>query len=436
MRRKNALINLLIGKERIEGRVEYKQAILRGQLGLLVLVICSIYMIVDPINGIYMFLPYYLATAFIAVMAIFLNRIRRFTLSSSILLLTSNILVYIIADAGKLDRGVFLFFIATAVTGLVLFYHSNLILGVLFALLSIALALLAYYFNLNLFHLPQEHDALTKINFAINFTLGILSTVMVVVFVIKRNKESENSLIESKQSLENLTTELQEKNNALQKANDELDRFVYSSSHDLRAPLSTLLGLINIMKISEDKDEVASYLEMMVDRIEDMELFIKDITDYARNSRLEISSERINVYDFIDGVINTFTFEANKEGIRIENNINHELAINTDSKRCKVIINNLINNAIKYHDPTKEDRYIKLTASSNGSSCKLEFEDNGIGIENEYQNKIFQMFYRATEKSTGSGLGLYIVKESLNKMGGEISFQSEKGKGSKFVVTI
>ncbi len=385
-------------------------------------------------NGIFSFIPWYIAAFFVGTLVIYLNRKRKYAIASSVLLIFANLLVFVIADVGNPERGVFLFFIVTAVTGLVLFYHSNLNLGIAFVVVSIVLAMLAYYFDLHLFEQLPDDGRLVKINFTANFIIGIASAVLVVLFIIRRNNESEWFLVKKKDELEALTKELQQKNAALEKANKELDSFVYSASHDLRAPLSTLLGLIEVIRITDSTDELPNYLEMMARRIHDMEGFIKDVTDYARNSRLGLAREQFKLAAFIDKLIVNFDLETTGTGLQITHDIDPEMVVNTDPNRLKVVVNNLLNNAIKYHDPGKERSFVRLSATLEDGDCTLIIEDNGIGIAWEYQDKIFDMFFRATEQSTGSGLGLYILKETLHRIGGRISFQSQPTRGSKFVV--
>jgi PAS domain S-box-containing protein len=223
-------------------------------------------------------------------------------------------------------------------------------------------------------------------------------------------------------------------NELLAKTNSELDRFVYSTSHDLRAPLSSMLGLITIAERTEDPEEVVTCLKMMKARIVTLEVFIKEIIDYSRNSRLGIKQETVRLYPLVQEIVENLRFTEGAENIFVRYNISPDLNIVTDEARLKVIINNLIGNSIKYSDISKENPFISIDASKNEERVLIMIEDNGIGIDQVHQPKIFDMFYRASEKSDGSGLGLYIVKETIEKLSGKVEVDSARGKGTTFLI--
>lgn len=230
--------------------------------------------------------------------------------------------------------------------------------------------------------------------------------------------------------------ETAEKSILLMKTNEELDRFVYSASHDMRAPLNSLLGLVNLAELSDETKELKLYLSMMKERIKVMEGFIKEVTDYSRNARSEVVLKSHFVAKIVNEVLENLSFYEAAQHINLILKIDPELVVNTDSSRLKVILNNLVYNAYKYYNKDIESPFIAITAQSLDGIVKIEIEDNGIGIDDEHHQKIFNMFYRATENSEGSGLGLYIVKETLEKIGGTISVSSVKGKGSIFSVML
>jgi signal transduction histidine kinase len=223
-------------------------------------------------------------------------------------------------------------------------------------------------------------------------------------------------------------------NDLLAKANDELDRFVYSASHDLRAPLSSLLGLISVAEKTEDSKEIALCLEMMKKRVLTMENFIKEITDYSRNSRLGVELKPVLVHKLVHDIVDSLKFTHGAERIAIEIDISHDLTFMTDDNRLKVIVNNLVANAIRYHALLKPTPFIQIKAYQKDDEYLLSVEDNGQGISDEHKDKIFNMFYRASENSEGSGLGLYIVKETLTKLHGKVMVDSTIYEGSTFSI--
>ncbi|MDW8297080.1 MAG: PAS domain-containing sensor histidine kinase [Raineya sp.] len=229
---------------------------------------------------------------------------------------------------------------------------------------------------------------------------------------------------------------LQEQNEELTKINNELDRFVYSASHDLKAPLASILGLINIAKMEKNTDMLFHYLDMMEQSVRKLDNFIKDIIDYSRNSRLEIACEPVDLQKIIDEIYENLNYLEKSIFIKKNTRIQAQAPFYTDKKRLSVILNNLLSNAINYHNIRKLNPFINIEATITEKEAKIEITDNGLGIAHEHLGKIFDMFYRASYDSKGSGLGLYIVKETIQKLGGKISVHSELGEGTRFTLII
>lgn len=229
---------------------------------------------------------------------------------------------------------------------------------------------------------------------------------------------------------------LQEKNKALQKTNEELDRFVYSASHDLRAPLASSLGLINISRITQDENERMSYLDMMEQSLNKMDKIIQDITDYSRNARLEIECEEIHFDSLIADVLQRLKYLEHIDDVNIHTFIEGEGKFHTDKIRLYVILINLISNAIKYHKYEETNPYINIKVYIKAEKAHILVEDNGIGIEEKHLDKIFGMFFQAARESSGSGLGLFVVKETINKLNGSIEVKSKLKEGSCFEVIL
>lgn len=227
-----------------------------------------------------------------------------------------------------------------------------------------------------------------------------------------------------------------QKNEELIKINEELDRFVYSASHDLRAPITSLLGLIEVARLEDDILSIKKLLSMQERSLMKLDSFIYDIVSYSRNNRVGIEIEKIDFRSLLDNIYDLLHHMEPGKGIRKEIEIDPDLCFYSDKKRIYVVLNNLISNAIRYSDPTKEDPFIKIQIANSGNGVTLRVIDNGGGIDMEFIPKIFDMFYRASERSGGSGIGLYIVKEVVQKLHGTIEVFSQRYQGSEFIVRL
>lgn len=229
---------------------------------------------------------------------------------------------------------------------------------------------------------------------------------------------------------------MKQHNEELKKANQELDNFVYRVSHDLMAPISSAKGLINIARIETERERVNTCLELMQDSMNRLDSFILDILDYSRNSRTEISPALIDFSELIRDTLAHTRFLQQESNIEIESEIIDKINFYSDKQRLVFIFNNLISNAIRFADEEKKERFLKILIKTSTDHASIVFKDNGIGIPEEHQSHIFDMFYRANERTTGSGIGLYIVKEALDKLEGKIKVESEVGAGTTFSLSI
>jgi signal transduction histidine kinase len=218
-------------------------------------------------------------------------------------------------------------------------------------------------------------------------------------------------------------------NQELSKRNAELDNFVYSVSHDLRAPIASVLGLINVAKKDHDLSMKDSYLEMIQNSALQQDHFIKDILDQSRNSRLEVRREEILFDSMIDETFTQLKFStANGQAVSKVINVKQNKPFYSDRWRLKVILNNIISNSIRYRNG--RDPHIEVNIEIHDDFAFVEIQDNGKGIAKEHLANVCHMFYRATDDGAGSGLGLYIVKEAIEKLNGTMDIHSEEGNGT------
>jgi signal transduction histidine kinase len=231
---------------------------------------------------------------------------------------------------------------------------------------------------------------------------------------------------------------LRQQNEQLIKINKELDSFVYSVSHDLRSPLSSILGLVNVAKLEgyKNPDMLNTYFEMIERSVLKLDDTIKEILNYSRNARGELTIEEVDLQRMIENAFNQMQYLPGYHRTEKQVNVQNHTALYSDVYRMSVILLNLISNALKYGDDAKEQKLIQVTATITPAHCVLRIRDNGIGIHSDYVDNVFNMFYRATDRSQGAGLGLYIVKEMVEKLSGTISIESELGQGTAITITI
>jgi PAS domain S-box-containing protein len=226
-----------------------------------------------------------------------------------------------------------------------------------------------------------------------------------------------------------------EQNKKLVKANLELDNFVYRVSHDIRAPLSSILGLANLGKRTDDVTELKKYLGMVEERANALDKFIHDILNYSKNIHNEVERSKINLKRLVEQVLSELDYIYDKRTVMIYTMFSDDAEIMTDRQRIYLIMSGLLSNSLQYRNPAESSSWIRIKLETQ-STFIITVEDNGIGIQPSLLPRIFDMFFRATESSKGSGIGLYIVREAVAKIGGTIDVESEPGKRTLFTLNI
>jgi len=230
---------------------------------------------------------------------------------------------------------------------------------------------------------------------------------------------------------------LKTNNEELKKSNYELDAFVYSVSHDLRAPLTSVLGILEITKEETGNRFVLDHLDLIKESIHKLDDFIKDIMENSNNSNLDVKSERINFKEMLAQIVDTSNSKIGlNKAVKIKIDINDKNTFYSDKFRINTLLNNLIENAIQYQNPHEKDPIVDIKIDMSDTETNIIVRDNGIGISDKKIENIFNIFYRGTTKSTGAGLGLYVVKEIIAKLNGAIKVESEIGKGTEFKMNI
>ena len=231
-------------------------------------------------------------------------------------------------------------------------------------------------------------------------------------------------------------TKIKESFMDLQKLNYELDNFVYHASHDLRSPLRSIMGLLNLLRLEESKAGRENCIEMIEGSIKRLDNLVIDLLQISRNSRVNNPLVEIDFGTEINNSITNFYHVEDSEDVKIITKVYQPVTFASDLTRVRIILNNLISNAIKYRSLRRDQSYIAVEVVASDEKAIITVEDNGEGIPQAKLSSIFDMFFRATENSQGSGLGLYIVKNVIDKLGGKISVDSKENQGTVFKVEL
>jgi PAS domain S-box-containing protein len=224
--------------------------------------------------------------------------------------------------------------------------------------------------------------------------------------------------------------ELIEKNTELQKINGELDQFVYSVSHDLRSPLLSIKGLLSLLDISlENEVLVKQYLGLIGTSVNRLDETIIEILDYSKNSRTDLVLDELDLYDLISEIYQDL-FHVSETQIDFKIDFIGAHTVFLDKFRISTVLKNFISNAIKYRNRNLTNPLVHVSVINSDKGIEINIVDNGEGISEENQKKVFDMFFRASSSSFGTGIGLYICQEITAKMGGEIKLSSKVGIGT------
>lgn len=219
----------------------------------------------------------------------------------------------------------------------------------------------------------------------------------------------------------------------LEKTNDELNRFIYSISHELRAPLVSVIGIVELVKMEGLFNSSGEYWPLIEICSNKLDYYIQKTLQYHKNSKTDSDTSIIEFKPMISELIELYTY-GNKE-TQFTVDVNQPVTFKGDLFRVEVIMGNLISNAVKYQKVNEVNKNVRITVDVTPEFAEITITDNGVGILNEHLEKIFTQFFKS-KNHHGSGLGLFIVKEALNKINGRISVSSNVDYGTTFKINI
>lgn len=233
-----------------------------------------------------------------------------------------------------------------------------------------------------------------------------------------------------------LEDDILNKNAQIGKLNAQMEKFLYSTSHDLRSPLTSILGLINLLRMESVDEKVLEYIVKIESSTMKLDRIIRNIMNFSRATYQRRRSERVDLEQLVHRILKAHRGDLNYPRIHFDIVSDHASVFHSDPERVEIILNNVITNAIHFCDQNKLRSFVRINISLRPTDAMVEIIDNGVGIGKQHHDQIFSMFYKASLNSSGAGLGLYIVKESLEQLKGAITMESELGFGSVFRIRI
>ncbi|MBV8388231.1 MAG: HAMP domain-containing histidine kinase [Mucilaginibacter sp.] len=236
-------------------------------------------------------------------------------------------------------------------------------------------------------------------------------------------------------TLSNSKKKIIEQNEKLQLINAGLDKFVFNVTHDLRSPLASIMGLINLMDDETDLEQMKEYTLMIKESLERQDRFINEMLTFIKSKHTGVSKTECSLSNIVDNVIAQNSHHNGGKRVHFYKEL--ELTqIRSDALKLQVILNNLVSNSIKYSDDKKPEQWVKVKSYRHDAEVVIEVEDNGLGIRPKDQDRIFDKFYMSGDNKKSSGIGLYLVKDAVTQLDGKIEVRSELGVSSQFRVII
>jgi len=312
---------------------------------------------------------------------------------------------------------------------------------VLYFLTIITILLIEYYFPEYIFNYSTRADR--YIDLVTSYILLYLAVFVVINIFLKMYQEANARLKQQKEEIQITGNKLELANKKLEEINKTKDKFFSIIAHDLKSPFNSMLGFSNLLNDSFDefsKSEQKEYIGIIHKNIQNTYKLLENLLVWSRTQKGSItySPDKENLSLLSSEIIQVTKLSAENKSIELKNEIDSGIYINADKNMVSTILRNLINNAIKF-TPKNGEIVIKAQKSKD-DFVKVSIQDNGIGISTEIKSQLFDISKntstKGTENETGTGLGLLICKEFVEKHGGKIWIDSKIDVGSTFNFTI
>lgn len=231
-------------------------------------------------------------------------------------------------------------------------------------------------------------------------------------------------------------SERKQSEDMLKLSNQELETFIYKASHDLRAPLASILGLINVSKLDVADEKSLQYLNMIDTSAKRLDNILIGLVQSMNIKDTKKMDEKVDFDLLISETLKKMEHYDGYSRMKISSSVSVRSSYYSSRLIMESVFQNLVENAIKYQNYSDEESFLKITITEKNNTIEAVFEDNGIGIDPVFHKDVFEMYFKAHSESKGSGLGLYLVNIGVKKLDGKVMIDSEKCKGTKFTISL
>ncbi len=267
--------------------------------------------------------------------------------------------------------------------------------------------------------LQEANQSLSKLNREIAEQKEEIQTQAEELIENNRKISDDNDLLEER--IETRTSELKQ-------AYKELDTFFYRSSHDFRRPLTTFMGLAEVGRVLTKDKTILELFEKVNENALTLDKMLRKLQSFSDADMQTLIYKEVSLQEIVEIELDTLRQETDKKKIKTYLSVKLDRPFYSYGGLIKIIIENLLENSIAFCTP--DSPAIQITAYEKEEEVVIEVKDNGAGIEPEYIDRVFEMYFRANERSKGNGLGLYIVKKIVEKLRGRVVLQSIAKKGT------
>lgn len=276
-------------------------------------------------------------------------------------------------------------------------------------------------------------------NFGVRHASGALFVICSAQDVTEKERAAI-TLRKAKKELEEQvrerTQDLQAANTTLTRTKDDLDMFLYRASHDLKGPLCSLEGLLNLTREESNPEGHKEYLRLMGQTVQKLNRVLESLLTYSVNTHWSVAQEKIDFQSLVKQALGQLQSQPGFGRLRINTYFNTLVPFYSDSERVLQVLRNIMRNCIAFQDAQQEEPFMSIWINCTTEGATILVQDNGVGIAEEHMLTLFQPFAKASDQSRGSGLGLFVCRELLKKLGGSIALQSQQGKGTQVTIKI